>query len=64
MLLGRSGVAIERNVFAFLIKLRARGHRQALRQGGLTVKLVRQLPSRKHHFRVRPRSPAKASIER
>ena len=64
MLLRLGGIEIERNVFAFLIELRAGCGRQTLRQGGLTVKLVRKLPRRKHRFRVRAGSLAQASIER
>ncbi len=64
MLLGRGSVEIERHVFAFLIQLRARGRRQALGQGGLTVKPVRELFSQKHRFRVRAGSLAHARIER
>jgi len=56
-------VEIERDILAFLIQLGSRRRRQALRQGGLTNKLVRKLPRSEHRFSVGSRCLAKASVE-
>ena len=64
MLLGLSGVEIERDVLAFLIERRVGHDRQALRQGGLAFKTMRELARRKHRFGVRPCRFAESGIER
>jgi len=58
------GVEIERNVLAFLVELRAGCLRQAFRQGGLPLELMRKLARRKHRFGVGAGSLAHAGIER
>ena len=64
MLMPVFGVEIERDILAFLVQLRMRCGGQAFGQKGLTDKLVRQLPRRKHRFGVGAGCLAKADIER
>ncbi len=52
MLVRSGGVEIERDVFAFLIELQARGRRQTFGEGGLTVKLMRKLARGDHFLRM------------
>ena len=64
MLMSACSVEIESNVFAFLIELETGRVRQTLWKGGLTGELVRELPSRKHRFRVDASGLRKSVIER
>jgi len=56
-------VGIERDVFAFLIQLDTSCGRQALGQGGLTIKLVRKLARCKHRLGMHASGLAHAGIE-
>ena len=64
MLVSVFGIHVERNVFAFLVKVRMRRVSQALGQGGLAGKLVRKLPRGKHCFGVPAGSFTETGIER
>ena len=64
MLLRPCGVEIEGNVFALLIELQPGRCRQTLRQGGLAVKLMGELPGREHRLRVRAGGLDRPVIER
>lgn len=63
MLLGVRGVEIERDILAFLIELSSSCGCQALRQGGLTFELMRELTPRKHCLRVGACGAAQARIQ-
>ena len=63
MSLRLGSVEVQRNVFRFLFKLRARCGRQTPREGGLIDKLMRKLLRRKHRFRVRASSTAQSGIK-
>jgi len=62
MLLGLRGIHVERDVFAFLIELQLSRRRQALRQGGLAIKLVRELASFEHGLGMHAGSVRKPGI--
>ena len=64
MFVSAFGVEIEGNILAFLIELGVSYACEALGQRGLTNKLVRKLPRRKHRFGVDPSRLAKANIKR
>src|ERR1043166_4453521 len=57
------GVVIECDVFSFVIKQEGSGGGQALRQGGLAVKLMRQLTRFEHSLRVDAGGGRKSAIE-
>src|SRR5579872_2551459 len=57
------GVVIESNVFSFVIKKQGSGGGQPLRQGGLDVKLMRQLTRFEHGLRVDTSGGGKSAIE-
>src|ERR1700679_1850575 len=63
MLMPISSVVIESDVFAFLIELRGGRGGKALRQGGLTIKLVRKFARRKHRLGMGASRTGQAGIE-
>ena|SRR3984885_491508 len=64
MFMAMLGVIVERNVFPFLLQLEFGCRRQALRQGGLAVQLMRKPLRSRHGLRVNAGRLRKSGIHR